>query len=289
MKKTMIYLLILIVYVAILMGAPLPVYGLVSGEGLSGQADSSETTYIIGPNDLLNINVFKVPELNTTVRVSGDGTIALPLLGTIRVEGMNQSQLETKLAKLLDERYLQNAQVGVFIREYKSKTVSVVGAVTRPGDYELLGKKNLLQVISMAGGVTNQASGNVIIIRNEKTEEINLSDLMVKGAPGLNVFLLPGDIVNIPFEEYVEVHVLGQVRNPGLVRLKKSGNCTLLKAIAEAGGFSEHARKSSILISRPLETNEIKIKVDARKILSGRRSDFVLRHGDVIHIPESLF
>ena len=101
--------------------------------------------------------------------------------------------------------------------------------------------------------------------------------------------LMPGDIVNVPFEEYVEVHILGQVRNPGLVRLKKSDCCTLLKAVAQAGGFSEHARKSSILVSRTLETNEIKIKVDARKILKGRRSDFILHHGDVIHVPESLF
>ena len=276
----MIYHMVLL----ILMGG-----GLAAQSPAAERAEATATSYIIGPNDLLSINVFKVPELNTTVRVAGDGTIALPLLGTIRVEGMNQNQLETKLAALLDERYLQNAQVSVFIREYKSKTVSVVGAVTRPGDYELLGKKNLLQVISMAGGVTSQASGHVVVIRSDKSEAIDLKELMIKGAHSLNVFLLPGDIVNIPFEEYLEVHVLGQVRAPGLVRLKMSGSCTLMKAIAQAGGFTEHARKSSILVSRPLESNEIKIKVDARKILRGRRSDFILKHGDVIHVPESLF
>lgn len=280
MRKTMIYHMVLL----ILMGG-----GLAAQSPAAERAEATATSYIIGPNDLLSINVFKVPELNTTVRVAGDGTIALPLLGTIRVEGMNQNQLETKLAALLDERYLQNAQVSVFIREYKSKTVSVVGAVTRPGDYELLGKKNLLQVISMAGGVTSQASGHVVVIRSDKSEAIDLKELMIKGAHSLNVFLLPGDIVNIPFEEYLEVHVLGQVRAPGLVRLKMSGSCTLMKAIAQAGGFTEHARKSSILVSRPLESNEIKIKVDARKILRGRRSDFILKHGDVIHVPESLF
>jgi polysaccharide export outer membrane protein len=280
MRKTTIYHMILL----ILIGG-----GVAAQSPPAGQAEAVTASYIIGPNDLLSINVFKVPELNTTVRVAGDGTIALPLLGTIRVEGMNQNQLEKKLAAMLDERYLQNAQVSVFIREYKSKTVSVVGAVTRPGDYELLGKKNLLQVISMAGGVTNLASGQVVVIRSDKSEAIDLKELMIKGSQSLNVFLMPGDIVNIPFEEYLEVHVLGQVRNPGLVRLKMSGSCTLIKAIAQAGGFTEHARKSSILVSRPLESNEIKIKVDARKILRGRRSDFILKHGDVIHVPESLF
>lgn len=281
MRKTKIYRIIFLICVGASV-CVLPASG-------AGQANLGSTTYIIGPNDLLSINVFKVPELNTTVRVAGDGTIALPLLGTIQVEGLNQSQLETKLATMLDERYLQNAQVSVFIREYKSKTVSVVGAVTRPGDYELLGKKSLLQVLSMAGGVTNQSAGQVIVIRDDKSEAIDLKKLMIKGAKSLNVFLMPGDIVNIPFEEYVEVHVLGQVRNPGLVRLKKSDSCTLMKAIAQAGGFSEHARKSAILISRSLETNEIKIKVDARKVLRGRRSDFILKHGDVVHVPESLF
>ncbi len=289
MRKTKVYPTILSVSALLGMLILLPGICNVFSESLAGQADSSATSYIIGPNDLLSINVFKVPELNTTVRVGGDGTIALPLLGTIRVEGLNQSQLEAKLAAMLDKRYLQNAQVSVFIREYKSKSVSVVGAVTRPGDYELLGKKNLLQVISMAGGVTNQASGRVLVVRRDKSEEIDLKELMTKGAQTLNVVLMPGDIVNVPFEEYVEVHILGQVRNPGLVRLKKSDCCTLLKAVAQAGGFSEHARKSSILVSRTLETNEIKIKVDARKILKGRRSDFILHHGDVIHVPESLF
>ena len=100
--------------------------------------------YRIGPKDLLDISVFGLDELSKTVRVSEDGRISLPLVGEVEVEGITKAALEKKLSQLLEEKYLQDPQVTVFISEYQSKRVSVLGAVRNPGPYELLGRQTLL-------------------------------------------------------------------------------------------------------------------------------------------------
>ena len=100
--------------------------------------------YRIGPKDLLDISVFGLGELTKTVRVSEDGRISLPLVGEVEVEGITKAGLEKKLSQLLEEKYLQDPQVTVFISEYQSKRVSVLGAVRNPGPYELLGRQTLL-------------------------------------------------------------------------------------------------------------------------------------------------
>ena len=127
---------------------------------------NKDYSYTIGPKDLITISVFDVPDLNITVRISEDGSITLPLLGRVKAGGLTRSQLEKKLADLLEEKYLKNAQVTVFIKEYHSKTVSIIGEVGKPGTYELIGKQTLLQVISTAGGLKDSSSDRIIIIRN---------------------------------------------------------------------------------------------------------------------------
>ncbi len=250
--------------------------------------------YRIGPKDLLEIRVFEVPELNITVRVAEDGTITLPLLGKIEVQGLTRFELEKKIASLLEAKYLKNAQVNIFIKEYQSKKVSVIGAVKNPGTYELVGRQTLLQVLSLAGGLTEEAGDKIIIIRqyrNGKTASliIDLEELMLKGNPKYNIPLQPDDIINIPAERYVDVYVFGQVKNPGLVRLKKSSGITLLQAIAQAGGFTDRANKSAVTITRRDEKGrEIRIKVNVKKILKGKQKDIKLKPYDIVYVPESI-
>lgn len=250
-------------------------------------------SYNIGPKDLLTINVFEVPELNITVRVSEDGSIVTPLLGNIHVSGLTRFQLEKKLVKLLEKSYLKSAQVTVFIKEYQSKLVSVIGAVKNPGNYELVGRQTLLQMISISGGLTEKASDRIVIIRQYKSGKsaslvINLDELMLKGNPSLNIPLQAGDIVNVSVERYLDIYVFGQVKKPGHIKVKKKGDVTLLRVIAQAGGFSERARKSSVLIKRKINEKEMKIKINVKKILKGKRKDFILKDGDIIHVPESM-
>lgn len=250
--------------------------------------------YQIGAKDLLEISVFEVPELNITVRVSENGMISLPLLGEIKAEGINRADLEKKIAAMLEKNYLKNAQVTIFIKEFQSKKISIMGAVKEPGMKDLIGRQSLLQVISMAGGLSEQASDTVIIFRQfrslpSQSLVIKLDDLLLKANPKYNIPVFPGDIINIPGSQFLDIYVFGQVKNPGAVRMKKgSDEVTLLRAIAQAGGFSDRARRGKVLITRSEGGQEKKIYVDVKDILGGSRKDFVLQAFDVIFVPESI-
>jgi len=260
----------------------------------SGQVlDSSD--YIIGPKDLLEIKVFGQDELDTTVRVSEDGKITMSLLGEVDVQGLTKSGVERKLAQLFEEKYLHNPQVTIFIKEYQSNRVSVLGAVSNPGYYELLGRQTILQVISQAGGMTEDAGEEIIVIRQQgdgsnTALKISIEDLAVKGDVELNIFLEPGDIVNIPIDKTVHVYVFGQVRNPGALDVKRSKIPTLLQAIAQAGGFSERASKSGVVRKRKSDDDkETQIKVNVKSIIKGKKKDIQLLENDVVYVPESIF
>ena len=252
--------------------------------------------YKIGPKDLLEISVFGLDELNRTVRVSEDGIITLPLVGEVKVEGLTKTGLEKKLSELLEEKYLHNPQVTVFIREYQSTRVSVLGAVRNPGLYELLGRETLMQIISQAGGLTAEAGDEIIIMRQRadgtsNSLKISIDDLFVKGDATLNVPLQPNDIVNVPIDKTVFVYVMGQVNRPGALEVKRSNIPTLLQAIAQAGGFSERASKGRVLIKRKDEKTgrEIKIKVNVKSIIKRRKKDIQLLENDVVFVPEKAF
>jgi polysaccharide export outer membrane protein len=256
--------------------------------------NSQSYEYQIGAKDLLQISVFEVPELNITVRVSENGMINLPLLGEVRAEGLNRLDLEKRIAASLEKNYLKNAQVTIFIKEFQSKKISVMGAVKNPGMHDLIGRQSLLQVISMAGGLSEQASDTVVIFRQFRNVPgqslvIRLDELLLKANPKYNITIFPGDIINIPGDQYLDIYVFGQVKSPGAVRIKKgSDDVTLLRAIAQVGGFSDRARRGKVMVTRTVDGVEKKINVDVKHILSGRRQDFVLQAFDVVFVPESI-
>jgi len=251
--------------------------------------------YRIGPKDLLEISVFGADELSRTVRVSEDGKVTLPLLGEVLVDGLTKSEVEKKLGQLLGEKYVQNPQVTVFIREYQSKRVSVLGAVEKPGPYQLLGRQTLMQIMSEAGGLTRDAGNEIVIIRqlpdgSSTSLRISIDDLFLKGDAKLNVPMEAGDIVTVPVDKPVVVYVFGQVKNPGALQVKKSNIPTLLQVIAQAGGFTDRASKGGVIIKRKDETGKEKeIKVNVRSILKNKVKDVQLLENDTIYVPESLF
>lgn len=261
---------------------------------LSSQEKYS-TDYRVGPKDLLEISVFGLDELNKTVRVTEDGKITLPLLGEVEVEGLTKAELEVKLKQLLEEKWLHNPQVTIFIQEHQSKRVSVLGAVGNPGPYELLGRQTLLQIISQAGGLTQEAGNEIIVMRQlpdgtSKSLKISIDDLILKGDATLNIPLQPDDTVIIPIDRTVYIYVFGQVRSPGALEVRKSNIPTLIQAIAQAGGFSERASKGGVLIKRIDENGEeIEIKVNVRNILKGKRKDIQLKENDTVYVPETIF
>jgi polysaccharide export outer membrane protein len=252
--------------------------------------------YKIGPKDLLEIAVFELPELNQTVRVSEDGSISLPLLGNVVIGGFTKEQLQEKLATLLEEKYLKKARVTVFIKEYQSNRVSVIGAVGKPGMYELIGRVSLLEMISQAGGLTDRAASELYVLREGENGTqakltIDLNDLIINNNQKLNIPLMPKDVINIPIDQIINVFVFGAVRNPGALQVKMSKKITLLQAIAQAGGTAEGASKSGIVIKRKDNKTgkETKIEVNLKDIIKGKKRDIELQEGDVVYVPESVF
>src|SRR5262245_45222292 len=157
----------------------------------------------VGAEDLLEISVFEIPDLNRTVRISERGTISLPLLGEMEVKGLTAMQLEGRLREALSEKYLEDPQVSVFVREFGSKKDSVTGAGGRPGVYQMLGPRTLLQVLSEAGGLGKEAGSHLFVIRalaGGATDAIpvKIDDLMTNLDPEVNLAINAGDVISVP-------------------------------------------------------------------------------------------
>ncbi len=256
--------------------------------------DAFIKAYKIGPGDLLEIKVFEVDQLNQTVRVSEDGSITLPLLQRVVVEGLTQEGIARRLTDLLQAKFVKNPQVTIFIKEYKSKQVAVIGAVEKPGSYQVVGNRNLLHIISEAGGFSENAANEIFILRvgpeGTRSIPIDLKALMVDGNAALNIPIEPNDVINVPVDREYRVFVMGRVTRPGAVKYKLSEGITLMQAIADAGGFAEGAKKSAIQITRKAKDGkEIKIRVNWKDLTKGRKKDPVLQEGDVVFVPESFW
>jgi len=266
----------------------------VASSGAISQEASRD--YKIGAKDLLEIRVIGHEDASTTVRVSEEGKISMPYLKEVEVAGLTQVELERKLVGLLAQGYFQNPQVSVFIREYRSNIVSIMGAVRNPGEYELLGRLTLMDLISKAGGPTAEAGKEIIIFRrlngDSTSLKISRDGLLYEGNSDLNVPLQAGDVINFQIDRIVYIFVTGEVRNPGRMEVKISElpNFTLLKAIAQAGGFAERGSKSGVkVVRRDEKGQEQTIKVNVKDIEKGKRPDMNLQEGDVVIVPESIF
>lgn len=258
-------------------------------------AQDTGTEYKIGPKDLLEITVLGVQEINKlVVRVSEEGRITLPLLGEVTVGDLTKFEVEKKLAGLAGEKIVLKPQVTVHILEYLSRRVSVVGAVEKPGPFELLGRQTVLAAISAAGGLTRDAGEEIILIRQRPDGEsssfrISIDGLFIQGDSKLNVTLEPGDVINVPVDKAVPIYVFGQVKNPGALQVKRSSLPTLTQAIAQAGGFTERANRKRVRIRRKdAAGKELEFSVNVRSILKGKMKDIPLQPNDTVYVPESL-
>ena len=145
-------------------------------ENLNEQTSASQAgDSRIGPNDLLNITVFEAPEMNSTVRVSVAGQISLPLLGAIHASGLTIGELESMLQATLRQKYMKDPHVGVFLQELQSHPVSVVGAVKMPGVYQIRGTKTVIEVLSMAQGLADDAGDAVFVMHASASPSPNLA------------------------------------------------------------------------------------------------------------------
>jgi polysaccharide export outer membrane protein len=157
------------------------------------------TDYHIGANDLLEISVFQIPELSRTVRVNNQGLISMPLIGIVRAGGMTGQELEAAIAKKLQDGYLQDPQVSIFIKEYTSQKVTIEGSVQKAGVYPLTGRTTLLQVIAQAAGPDDVADYNAIKLISERqdgTKDMTIHDLeAIRDGKATDPVLVGNDII----------------------------------------------------------------------------------------------
>lgn len=251
--------------------------------------------YRIGKQDLLEIKVFDLDELNQTVRVADDGSITVPLLGRLSVAGLSKGDLEALLARLLEERYIRDPQVTIFVKEYESKKIAVSGAVRKPGTYEMLGEKTLLEMISIAGGLDRDLGREIIIFRRDgdgttRRISVDLDRLVYDADPELNVTVEPSDIIYIPTVETVRIFVSGAVKNPNLYEIPRAEPITVLRAITLAGGTTDRASERRVQVIRTDAAGaRVTIPVDLRKIKKGKLDDPVLQKDDLVLVPEAFF
>jgi polysaccharide export outer membrane protein len=268
----------------------------VSPEDLpSSFAGLDRSDYRIGRQDLLEIKVFDVEELNQTVRVSDDGSITMPLLGRLVVGGLTKTDLERQLAALLEERYVRNPQVTVFVKEYESKRVAVSGSVKRPGSYEMLGRKTLLEMLSMAGGLDRDLGREIIIFRRDddgatKRIPLDLERLVYGADPSLNLAVEPGDIIYVPTVEKIRIFVTGAVKQPDMYEIPKDEPVSVLKAVTLAGGTTDRAARKRVQVMRSdADGKRVTLVVNLKQIQRGKAEDPLLAKGDIVLVPESFF
>ncbi len=267
---------------------------------------TSNSDYIIGPEDVLAIDVFEMPELSRTVRVGTDGTISLPLLGSVKAAGLTSEQLRNELESQWDKTYFRNPQVSVFVREYHAQPVAVLGPVERPGLYQLTGPRTLIEVLSMAGGLAHastvvpgrtvfvtrkggfgalQPVEGMYLITPEKVE-IDLQRLLYSRDAALNIPIMPLDIVSVNKSDLI--YVVGGVRRPDGFTLGQREKFTVLQALAMAGGLSGTAAKRGARIIRASsDGSRIEIPVNLGKLLKGKSQDLELSPNDILYVPES--
>jgi polysaccharide export outer membrane protein len=280
--------------------------GKAPGNSDQPSAALADPNYVLGPEDVINIDVFNVPELSKTVRVANDGQITLPLIGRVQAAGLTAEQLRQELAEKWGENYLQDPQVTVFVSEFRAKPVSVIGAVEKPGLYPLTGQRTLIEMLSMAGGFgkknTSPAGRTVLItrksgfkdlqpvegmhVRGPDQIEVDLNRLLYTKDEALNIEIRPLDIISVSKADVV--YVTGAVKRPGGFVLEDRPNMTVLQAVAMAEGFTGTAAKGS---ARILRTNQdgskTKVPINLAKILRGKAEDTTLAANDILFIPDS--
>lgn len=244
----------------------------------------------IAAGDLLEVSVFDSPELAQQVRVGADGRAQLALLGSTQLGGLTAQEAGDLIAsELRDRHFLLHPQVNVLI-EFASKGVSVTGEVQHPGVYQVLGPRTLLDVLSLAGGLTNSADTHKITIKRRSgaqetvTAKLNNNDAQSSVANDVQVF--PGDLVVVPHAGVV--YVLGDVNRPGGFIMQDSGKITLLQALAQAGGVSRSGSANKAVLLRKSATGSYDTtKLRLGKISRGEGADLELRANDIVFVPNS--
>jgi polysaccharide export outer membrane protein len=269
---------------------------------------STADDYILGPNDQLQMWALGAEELSAKpFRIDPQGNVDLPLIGQLQAGGRTVASVKTELTERL-KTYLREPQVTLSVAQYQSQPVSIVGAVNTPGTQFLQGRKTLLEVLSMSGGLRPDAGSTLKITRRkgwgklelEKSRitedgefsvaEINVKSLMAGERPGDNIAVMPHDVVSVPRAEMV--YVIGEVKKAGGFVLGENESISVIQALSMAEGMTGVASPSNARILRavPGSTERQDINVNVKMLLARdtKAPNVALQPNDILFIPSSM-
>jgi polysaccharide export outer membrane protein len=268
------------------------------------RTDGDSESYRLGVNDSISVKCINLAEFgDTPIRIDTDGQISLPLIGRVQAAGLTVKQLEEDLKKRLGT-FVIDPLVLVRVDEPRSQPVSVIGAVNKPGVHQLEGTKTLLELLSLAGGLEQDAGHTVKLTRRREwgpiplagaredetgeysVAEIDLKQLVDAKVPAENIVIRPFDVISVPRAELV--YVVGDVRRPGGFTLAQKESLSVLHALSLAEGLQPTATASKAKILRQDGTaNHTEIPVNLAKLLSGKEQDVAMLPGDVLFVPNN--
>jgi polysaccharide export outer membrane protein len=272
-------------------------------------APTATNEYRLGPGDEVQIRVLNIEELNPDssdafYRVDESGALTAPVVGTIQAGGMSLAELSAEINNRC-KKYLRDPQVSVQIKTFKSQPVSVFGCVKTPGVFQLEGGKSIIEVLSLAGGLADNAGATVRITRRTEQGQIPLasaemqgdgaysvatlqiSELMGGGSRAGGLMVRPYDVITVPNSP--TVYVLGCLKKPGGFLLKDHTSMSILQAIAAAEGLDQGAApaRARLLRPRPGTDTKVELPVNVKLIFKGKMPDVALQPDDVLYIPST--
>ena len=243
---------------------------------------------VMGPGDQLDVNVFNTPELTTRIRIDQAGFIHLPVGGQVKVEGFTAVQAAEAIEKQLrDQQIMLDPHVAVFIFQYATQGVTILGEVRSAGVYPLFGVHSLYDVLSMAGGPTALEGATITITHHRdpsKPEVIQITSPNYSDTQRLT-YVDPGDTVFVSKADFV--YVVGEIRTPGPIPMPNGQRLSVLTLLAQSGGVNHTAKASKAAIIRKTATGADTIPVNLDKIIKNEAPNIMLEAYDVLVIPRS--
>jgi polysaccharide biosynthesis/export protein len=241
----------------------------------------------LGIGDLLEINVYNVPELTTKSRLGNNGDVYLPLIDYVHLAGLTVAEGQALIEKKLnDGGFVKNPHVTVLVDQSQTQGASLLGEVNRPGVYPIVGEPRLLDVISAAGGFTDRAGQSITVTHRNQSDKPVTVPLRRKltDNPASNIAVSPGDTILVHRADVV--YVVGEVGRPSGF-LMDSDNLTVLKAIALAGGTTRTAKLNGAKIIRKGPNGMTETPVELKKMLQAKAADIPMKPDDILFVPSS--
>ena len=237
--------------------------------------------------DLIAVSVYDAPELTRTVRVDADGTIRLPLLAEgVKAAGLMPSELESELVRALKSaEILVDPVVTITVVEYHSRPISVMGAVRKPVTFQADGVVTLLEALSRAEGLTDDAGAEILVTQNDAVQHVAVKSLLSGADPAMNLRLTGNEEVRVPVAG--KIFVLGNIRKPGGFQVRDPVDNTVLKMVALSEGLMPFSEKIAYIIRRQEGEKPQEIPIELAKIMERKSPDVPLEIGDILYVPDN--